>query len=154
MAFLVLLERLSPEQRAAFLLREVFDYPYDAVARIVGTSEANARQLVARARRHVADRTAPLRGLAPAPGGAGRALPRRRREGDLAALEALLSEDVALHGDGGGRVPALARAVYGRAGWRARCPWVDGAVAPAGSPCARSRSTASPAPSSRTGPAP
>jgi RNA polymerase sigma-70 factor (ECF subfamily) len=56
LAFLVLLETLSPEQRAAFLLREVFDYPYDQIAAIVGTSEQNARQLVARARRHVEQR--------------------------------------------------------------------------------------------------
>src|SRR5918992_2367033 len=53
LAFLVLLESLSPEQRAAFLLREVFDEPYDRIAEIVGTSEQNARQLAARARRHV-----------------------------------------------------------------------------------------------------
>ena len=56
LAFLVLLESLSPEQRAAFLLREVFDYPYDRIAAIVATSEDNARQLVARARRHVEQR--------------------------------------------------------------------------------------------------
>ena len=56
LAFLVLLESLSPEQRAAFLLREVFDEPYDRIAEIVGTSEANARQLAARARRHVDER--------------------------------------------------------------------------------------------------
>ena len=113
-AFLVLLERLSPEQRAAFLLREVFDYPYQDVARIVDTSEANARQLVARARRHVSEHRPRFE-----------ASPQRRQElatrffaaaerGDLAALEALLARDVALHGDGGGRVPALARTVYGR----------------------------------------
>jgi DNA-directed RNA polymerase specialized sigma24 family protein len=48
LAFLVLLETLSPEQRAAFLLREVFDYPYDQIAAIVATSELNARQFVAR----------------------------------------------------------------------------------------------------------
>src|SRR5215216_1872745 len=53
LAFLVVLESLSPEQRAAFLLREVFDEPYDRIAEIVGTSEQNARQLAARARRHV-----------------------------------------------------------------------------------------------------
>src|SRR4029453_16449 len=52
LAFLVLLERLSPEQRAAFLLREVFDYPYEAIARIVGTSGDTPRQLVTRAPRH------------------------------------------------------------------------------------------------------
>src|SRR5215216_3078079 len=53
LAFLVLLESLSPEQRAAYLLREVFDYPYDQIARIVGKSEDNTRQLVTRARRQV-----------------------------------------------------------------------------------------------------
>ncbi len=56
LAFLVVLESLSPEQRAAFLLREVFDEPYDRIAEIVGTSEQNARQLATRARRHVAER--------------------------------------------------------------------------------------------------
>ena len=56
LAFLVLLESLSPEQRAAFLLREVFDEPYDRIAEIVGTSEQNARQLATRARRHVEQR--------------------------------------------------------------------------------------------------
>src|SRR5438874_8594359 len=56
LAFLVLLESLSPEQRAAFLLHEVFDEPYDRIAEIVGTSEQNARQLAKRARRHVEER--------------------------------------------------------------------------------------------------
>ena len=53
LAFLVLLERLSPVERAAFLLREVFAYPYDEIAEVIGKSEDNARQLVTRARRHV-----------------------------------------------------------------------------------------------------
>ena len=114
MAFLVLLERLSPEQRAAFLLREVFDYPYDDVARIVGTSEANARQLVARARRHVAARRPRFEASPQRREELARRFLAAAEEGDLAALEALLSRDVALHGDGGGRVPALARTVYGR----------------------------------------
>ena len=56
LAFLVLLESLTPEQRAAFLLREVFDYPYAEIAAIIGTGEDNARQLVARARKHVDER--------------------------------------------------------------------------------------------------
>jgi len=56
LAFLVVLESLSPEQRAAFLLREVFDEPYDRIAEIVGTSEQNARQLATRARRHLEGR--------------------------------------------------------------------------------------------------
>ena len=53
LAFLVLLESLSPEQRAVFLLREVFDYPYDRIAEIVDKSEPNVRQLASRARQHV-----------------------------------------------------------------------------------------------------
>ena len=113
-AFLVLLERLSPEQRAAFLLREVFDYPYDDVARIVGTSEANARQLVARARRHVAARRPRFEASPQRREELARRFLAAAEEGDLASLEALLSRDVALHGDGGGRVPSLARTVYGR----------------------------------------
>jgi RNA polymerase sigma-70 factor (ECF subfamily) len=112
-AFLLLLESLTPEERAALLLHDVFDYGYGEVAEIVGKSEANARQLATRARRHVS---------------AGR--PRfetdeeRRRElgerffaaiedGDVEALEALLARDVVLRGDGGGKVPALARALHG-----------------------------------------
>jgi RNA polymerase sigma-70 factor (ECF subfamily) len=114
LAFLVLLESLSPEQRAVFLLREVFDYPYERIAEIVGKSEPNVRQLAVRAKRHVE-------------GGRVRYDASREqreqladrffaaaRDGDLPALEALLAEDVELHGDGGGKVPALARALYGR----------------------------------------
>src|SRR5215208_3007732 len=81
LAFLVLLESLSPEQRAAYLLREVFDEPYDQIAGIIGTSEQNARQL-ARARPPSRGRAAsPVRGLAPAAGGACEPLLRGRRGG-------------------------------------------------------------------------
>ena len=114
LAFLVMLESLSPEQRAAFLLREVFDYPYDEIAGIVGTSEANARQLAARARRHVEERRPRFEASREARAGAGRPLPGPRADGDLAGLEALLAEDVVLHGDGGGKAPALARPIHGR----------------------------------------
>ena len=109
LAFLVLLESLSPEQRAAFLLHEVFDEPYDRIAEIVGTSEQNARQLVTRARRHVEQRR----------GGRVRFEASREQrdelanrffaaaqEGDLQGLEELLAHDVVLHGDGGGKAPA------------------------------------------------
>jgi RNA polymerase sigma-70 factor (TIGR02957 family) len=114
LAFLVLLESLSPEQRAAFLLREVFDYPYEEIASIVGTSAANARQLVTRARRHVDERRPRYEAS------------RERREaladrffapigeGDVKGLEDLLAQDVVLQGDGGGKAPALARALHGR----------------------------------------
>ncbi|MCW6005939.1 RNA polymerase sigma-70 factor [Micromonospora sp. CPCC 205371] len=114
LAFLVLLESLSPRQRAAFLLREVFDYPYAEVAEIIGTDVDSTRHLVARARDHVQERRPRYYAS------------RRQREelaqrffaaaeqGDLRALEALLAQDVALHGDGGGKVPAVARPVNGR----------------------------------------
>jgi RNA polymerase sigma-70 factor (TIGR02957 family) len=114
LAFLVLLESLSPQQRAAFLLREVFEYPYAEVAEIIGTDVDSTRHLVARARKHVRERRP--RHYAS----------RRQREelaqrffaaaeqGDLRALEALLAQDVALHADGGGKVPALARPINGR----------------------------------------
>jgi RNA polymerase sigma-70 factor (ECF subfamily) len=101
LAFLVLLETLSPEQRAAFLLREVFDEPYDRIAEIIGTSEQNARQLATRARRHVEERATRFFAAA--------------EDGDLEALEELLAHDVVLHGDGGGKAPALRHAVHGRA---------------------------------------
>jgi len=114
LAFLVVLERLSPEQRAAFLLREVFDYPYDQIAAIVGTSEANARQLTARARRHVEERRPRYEPSQEVRDELARRFMAAAREGDLAGLEELLAEDVELHGDGGGKVPALARAIRGR----------------------------------------
>src|SRR5262245_41999673 len=115
LAFLVMLESLSPEQRAAFLLREVFDYPYAEIAGVVGTSEANARQLAARARRHVEERRPRFEASREARAELADRFLTAARDGDLAGLEALLAEDVALHGDGGGKVPALARAIHGRA---------------------------------------
>ncbi|MGZ4275752.1 MAG: RNA polymerase sigma-70 factor [Solirubrobacteraceae bacterium] len=114
LAFLVLLERLTPEQRAALLLRDVFDYGYDEVARIVGTSEANARQLAARARRHVADGRPRFEASARERDELATRFFAAAREGDLPALEALLADDVVLQGDGGGKVPALARSLHGR----------------------------------------
>ncbi len=117
LAMLVLLESLSPEQRAVLLLHDVFDYGFREIAAIVGKSEANVRQLATRARRHVEQ------------GRGGRvrfqttreqrdALARRffaaTEHGDLAGLEALLAADVKLTGDGGGKVPALARSLHGR----------------------------------------
>jgi RNA polymerase sigma-70 factor (TIGR02957 family) len=114
LAFLVLLENLSPEQRAALLLHDVFDYDYSEIARIIGKSEDNARQLAVRARRHV-DRDKPRFDVSREE----REQLRDRflsaaRDGDMEALEALLAEDVVLKGDGGGKAPALARAVHGR----------------------------------------
>ncbi|HEV8652955.1 MAG TPA: RNA polymerase sigma-70 factor [Actinomycetes bacterium] len=115
LAFLVLLESLSPEQRAAFLLREVFDYPYDEIAGIVGKSEDNTRQLVARARKHVEERRPRFEASRERREQLAQSFFAAAEEGDLEALEGLLARDVVLHGDGGGRVPAIARALHGRA---------------------------------------
>jgi RNA polymerase sigma-70 factor (TIGR02957 family) len=117
MAMLVLLESLSPEQRAVLLLHDVFDYSHAEIAAIVGKSEDNVRQLATRARRHVEQRR----------GGWVRFQTTREQrdelarrffaaaeQGDLAGLEALLAADVELTGDGGGKVPALARSLHGR----------------------------------------
>jgi RNA polymerase sigma factor (sigma-70 family) len=100
LAFLVLLESLSPEQRAAFLLREVFDYPYEQIGAIVATSEANARQLVARARRHVDQRRPRFEPSRERRERLARRFFAAARDGDLGALEELLAHDVTLHGGG------------------------------------------------------
>jgi RNA polymerase sigma-70 factor (ECF subfamily) len=113
MAFLVLLESLSPEQRAALLLRDVFDYRYDEIAGIIGSSEDNARQLASRARRHVAERRPRFEASPSARDELARRFFAAAEEGDLAGLEALLADDVVLRGDGGGKVPALARSLHG-----------------------------------------
>jgi len=114
-AFLVVLEQLTPLERAAFLLRVVFDYPYAEVAAIIGRSPVSCRQLVARARKHLAterprfDADPQLRL---------RLLERflaAAREGDLAALESLLAEDAVLYADGGGQVVAARRPLVGAA---------------------------------------
>jgi RNA polymerase sigma-70 factor (TIGR02957 family) len=115
LAFLVLLESLSPEQRAAFLLREVFDEPYDRIAEVVGTSEQNARQLATRARRHVEQRRARFEASREQRDELATRFFAAAEEGDLQGLEELLAHDVVLRGDGGGKAPAAARAIHGRA---------------------------------------
>ncbi|MGH2798791.1 MAG: RNA polymerase sigma-70 factor [Thermoleophilaceae bacterium] len=115
LAFLVLLESLSPEQRAAFLLREVFDEPYDRIAEIVGTSEQNARQLATRARRHVEERRPRFEASREQREELATRFFAAAEQGDLEGLEELLAHDVVLRGDGGGKAPALKRALHGRA---------------------------------------
>lgn len=113
MAFLVLLEELSPAERAAFLLREVFGYDYAEVGRMLDRSEAACRQLVSRGRSHVAARRARFT--------ADRARARELtmsfllacRTGDLAAVTSLLAADAVLVSDGGGKVSAARRPVVG-----------------------------------------
>jgi RNA polymerase sigma-70 factor (TIGR02957 family) len=115
LAFLALLERLSPTQRAVLLLRDVFDYRYDEIAAIVETSEENARQLATRARRHVREHRPRFEASREKREELAERFFAAAQDGDLAGLEALLADDVALHGDGGGKAPAIARALHGRA---------------------------------------
>ena len=114
LAFLVLLESLSPEQRAAFLLHDVFGYGYGEVAEIVGKSEDNARQLAARARRHVDEGRPRFEASREQREELARRFFAAARDGEVDALGELLADDVVLHGDGGGKAPALARALFGR----------------------------------------
>jgi RNA polymerase sigma-70 factor (ECF subfamily) len=114
LALLVLLESLSPEQRAVLLLHDVFDYGYPEIAEIVGKNEANVRQLAARARRHVKEGRPRFQATREERENLALRFFAATEQGDLAGLEALLAEDVVLTGDGGGKVPALARSLRGR----------------------------------------
>ncbi|WP_042392197.1 RNA polymerase sigma factor SigJ [Streptacidiphilus carbonis] len=116
MAFLVLLESLSPVERAVFMLREVFGYGYPDVARITGKTEVNCRQVFARARQRIG--TAEQgRDSAPRPErrAAGEELARRFFEaaagGDMDSLLGMLAPDVVFHGDGGGKARAVRKPV-------------------------------------------
>jgi RNA polymerase sigma-70 factor (ECF subfamily) len=113
-AMLVLLESLSPEQRAALLLHDVFDYGYAEIAAIVGKSEDNVRQLATRARRHVTERRPRFQTTREQRDELASRFFAAVEHGDLAGLETLLAHDVQLRGDGGGKVPALARSLHGR----------------------------------------
>jgi RNA polymerase sigma factor (sigma-70 family) len=119
MAFLVLLEALSPVERAVFMLREVFEYGYPDVARITGKTEVNCRQIFARARQRIAaGGQAGDSGPPAARRGEGEELARRFFEaaagGDMDALLGMLAPDVVLHGDGGGKAQAIGKPVAGR----------------------------------------
>jgi RNA polymerase sigma-70 factor (ECF subfamily) len=113
MAFLLVLERLSPVERAVFLLRDVFGYGYDEVSRIVGRSEANCRQLALRARQHVQAEKPRFEAS------------RRERDelaarffaavvdGDMDGLVETLAADVVVYGDGGGKAPQWSVPIVG-----------------------------------------
>ena len=111
---LVLLESLSPEQRAVLLLHDVFDYGYPQIAAIVGKSEDNVRQLASRARRHVEQGRPRFQTTREQRDELARRFFEAAEQGDLAGLESLLAHDVQLTGDGGGKAPALARTLRGR----------------------------------------
>lgn len=113
-AFLLLLERLSPKERAAYILREIFECPYQQVAETLRLSQPACRQLVSRAARAIGTDTA-------------RYVPNAERQDELlsafqvaissgstTALSMLLSEDIELHTDGGGKVQAARKVIYGK----------------------------------------
>ncbi|AIO36879.1 RNA polymerase sigma-70 factor, family protein [Burkholderia cenocepacia] len=113
-AFLMLLERLTPEARAAFLLHEIFDVDYEQIADAIGKTEAACRQLVSRARAQLRDDRRP-----------GRTIPRETHlqllqkfsqaaaQGDFPSIQALLAEDAMLIGDGGGKVQSFPKPMLG-----------------------------------------
>jgi RNA polymerase sigma-70 factor (ECF subfamily) len=114
LAFLLILEALSPVERAVFLLREVFDYEYEEIATVVGKTEENCRQIFARAKRHI-------------DAGKPRFEPSREKREELAKrffaacqegriddLVELLADDAAFYGDGGGKAAAVMHPVLGR----------------------------------------
>jgi len=143
LAFLVALERLTPDERAVLVLREAFDYGFDEIGEIIGKDPANCRQILSRARRRVADDRRRRRDADPEEG---RELASRfleaARDGDMEGLVSLLAADVVLVGDGGGKarsIPApmtgseqVARALLGFArmaaewGLRLHPVWVNG----------------------------
>src|SRR5262249_21363785 len=114
LAMLVLLESLSPEQRAVLLLHDVFDYDHAQIAEIIGKSQDNVRQLARRARRHVEERRPRFQTTHEQRDELARRFFAAAERGDLSGLEALLAHDVELTADGGGKVPALARTLRGR----------------------------------------
>src|SRR5262245_52979650 len=114
LAFLRLLEALSPPERAVFLLHEVFDYPFSEIGSILEKSPANCRQIFHRARRALQDKRARFEPD-----------PQRQRQllvsflsasqaGDVEALSGLLAQDAVTWADGGGKVPSILKPIYGR----------------------------------------
>jgi RNA polymerase sigma-70 factor (ECF subfamily) len=114
MALLALLESLSPVERAVFLLREVFDYSYEDIAQIVNKSEANCRQIFARARKHVGAHHARYEASTEHSEALLRSFLTAAHDGDLDQLVELLAADAVLCADGGGKATATRQPLHGR----------------------------------------
>jgi RNA polymerase sigma-70 factor, ECF subfamily len=113
MAFLVLLESLTPVERAVFLLREVFDYDYEEISHLVGKSETNCRQIAHRARGYVAAQRPRFERSSEQQERLTERFVEACSTGDMPALLELLAEDITLWSDGGGRVRAALNPIYG-----------------------------------------
>jgi RNA polymerase sigma-70 factor, ECF subfamily len=113
MAFLVVLERLSPVERAVFLMREVFEYDYDEIAEMVGKSTANCRQILKRSRQHITEQ----RPRFPVSHQQQKEITTKFleacSEGNLQELLSLLAQDVTFWSDGGGKVVAALKPLFG-----------------------------------------
>ena len=104
----------SPEMRAAFLLRDAFDYGFDEIAQVVGRSPATCRQLVSRARKRLAGAEPPQAPSLEAARPIIAAFWEASRQGDMQRLLDLFAEDIEVHTDGGGKVPAAINVLSGR----------------------------------------
>lgn len=114
LAFMVMLETLSPEERAVFLLREIFDYEYDEIAAMLETTSGNCRQLFHRAKARIAERKPRFRATLDEKRPLIDRFVRAFRDGSEEELTSLLAADVGFWSDGGGKVLAARRPVFGR----------------------------------------
>jgi RNA polymerase sigma-70 factor, ECF subfamily len=114
LAFLVLLEKLSPEERAAFLLKDVFEYEHSEIAEMLGTTVENSRQLLHRAKARLAKKRPRLTGTAQSRRALAERFAQAFSAGDGSELTALLTTDVGLWSDGGGKAVAARRPLIGR----------------------------------------
>ncbi len=112
-AFMLILEELSPVERAVFLLREAFGHDYAAISEIVGKSEANCRQMVTRAKARLGRAEEPKPTSTEEAERLVKEFITATRTGELSDLIALLTEDAVLYSDGGGKVRAVIRPIYG-----------------------------------------
>jgi RNA polymerase sigma-70 factor, ECF subfamily len=114
LAFLVLLEKLSPEERAVFLLKDIFDHDHSEIAQVLGTTTENSRQLLHRAKGRLAKRRPRLTGTARSRRDVAERFAHAFASGDGPELTALLAADVGMWSDGGGKVSAARRPLIGR----------------------------------------
>jgi RNA polymerase sigma-70 factor (ECF subfamily) len=124
LAFLVLLEQLTPVERAVFLLHDVFGYGYDEIAKIVAKNEGNCRQLATRARRRIEERKPRFEASREQRQRLAERFFAAVQDGDIDALVEMLAADVVVYGDGGGKAPSWPRPIVGQgrvsrlfAGW-------------------------------------
>ena len=113
MAFLILLQTLTPPERAVFLLREIFDYPYETIASIIGKSVATCRQIFHRAQHHLAANRRPFEVANEAQQALVTHFLAAIQQGDFDELLHDLAEDVILYGDSGGKATVVPQPLYG-----------------------------------------